>query len=127
MACSKEDAETVKAFFEDARAERAAAHPLGWRAWYREGDRGLLSACCANAAWRIACATWPAKFLRRYGRSSRRGCKQLIKRRAVRLRVSLPPDPTGKLPLSDTNHVEAETPQHVQGFAQASPGFSTVS
>ena len=46
MAGSKEDAETVTAFFEDMKtgAQRPAAGDLGRRARHHQGDRGVLSA-----------------------------------------------------------------------------------
>jgi hypothetical protein len=83
MAGSKEDAETVTAFFEDMKMrglnDRCSSPRTAPPASSRR-SRSVFRVLRASAAWRIACATWPAKFLRRYGRSSRPVCKQPIKR-----------------------------------------------
>jgi hypothetical protein len=94
MAGSKEDAETVTAFFEDItmrglndpRLVTRTARPAPSRP-LRCASRVLL----ASAAWRIACAIWRPKCRRTCGRSSRCGCRQLIRRRAVPLPASWPP------------------------------------
>jgi hypothetical protein len=59
---SKEDAETVTAFFEDMK-RRGLNDPLlvtsDGAPGYHQGDRSLLSTRGPTAAaWRIVCATW---------------------------------------------------------------------
>jgi hypothetical protein len=70
---SNEDAETVTAFFEDMKM-RGLNELLLITSDGAPGTIKAIEVCFrmlrASAAWRIACATWPAKFLRRYGWSS---------------------------------------------------------
>jgi putative transposase len=86
MAGSKEDAETVSAFFEDMKrrglAIRCLSSRMGRRASSRP-SRFAFRALPASAAWRIACATWRPRCRRMYGRSSRRGCRRPIRHRAA--------------------------------------------
>ena len=94
MAGSKEDAETVTAFFEDMK-RRGLVDPLlvtsdGAPASSRR-SRFAFRALPASAAWRIACAIWQPRCRRMYGRTSRCACRRSTRRRAVRLRAILPP------------------------------------
>jgi len=98
MAGSKEDAETVTAFFEDMK-RRGLNDPLlvtsdGVRASSRR-SKFVFRVLAASAAWRIACATWRPRCRKTCGRSSRSARRRPIRHQAGPLRASLRP---GSLP-----------------------------
>ncbi|MBL4559325.1 MAG: transposase [Rhodobacteraceae bacterium] len=74
MAGSKEDAETVSAFFQDMRARgsaiRCSWYPTGHRGSSRQ-SRPASRARPASAAWRTGCAASPPRCPRTSGQSSR--------------------------------------------------------
>ena len=98
MTGSKEDAETVTAFFEDMK-RRGLNDPLLVTS---DGAPGIIKAieiCFPRAArsvvWRIACAIWRPRCRKTSGRSSRYARRRPIRRRAEPLRASSRP---GSLP-----------------------------
>ena len=84
MAGSKEDAETVTAFFEDMKG-RGLNDPLLVTS---DGAPGIIKAievcfprAARNAALPIACAIWWSRSRKTCGRSSRSACRRPIRRR----------------------------------------------
>ena len=84
MAGSKEDVETVRAFFQDLRA-RGLGDPLLVVSDGALGrSRNAFRARRASAAWPTACATSPSRSRPICGRSSRRASPPAIRRRRER-------------------------------------------
>ena len=83
MAGSKEDVETMRAFFQDLRA-RGLGIRCSWSATERRESSGrsrnAFPARRASAAWRTGCATSQRRSRRIHGRNLRRGSLPAIRR-----------------------------------------------
>ena len=94
MAGSREDVETVRAFFQDLRA-RGLGDPLLVVSDGRPASsvrlRSASLARPASAAWRIECAISPLRSRPIRGRNSRRGSQPAIRRLRGRSRVNWRP------------------------------------